>query len=72
MKVTLFNSSSLLLKGIFALSSLHLQGVSKSRAYQSQLITILKERITRTDAESVLENLVATMLLYQYEVCEIP
>ncbi|UKZ54307.1 hypothetical protein TrVGV298_008115 [Trichoderma virens] len=57
------------MEGIFALSSLLLLGPSKSQGHKSRLISMLQKNITRMDRESVLQNLIATMLLYQCEVC---
>ncbi|KAJ5153026.1 uncharacterized protein N7482_009504 [Penicillium canariense] len=50
------------------MASLQLQGSSKSTAHQSRLISMLRENILRTDKENLLQNLIATMILYQYEV----
>lgn len=71
MKVALFDpsSSNVALQGVLTLSSLQLQGHSQSLIYQSRLISMLQGNILRLDRESVLQNLIATMLLYQYEVC---
>ena len=71
MKVALSDSSSpsnLVLEGIFTIASLQLEGVSKSRIHQHRLISMLREKVTQIDRENVLRNLIATMLLYQYEV----
>lgn len=71
MRVALSDSSltsNLVLEGIFAITSLQLQGVSKSSARQHRLISMLRENIMKIDKENVLRNLITTMLLYQYEV----
>lgn len=71
MRVALSDSSftsNLVLEGIFTIASLQLQGMSKSAARQHRLISMLRENIMQIDKENVLRNLVATMLLYQYEV----
>ncbi|PTB53579.1 hypothetical protein M431DRAFT_144107 [Trichoderma harzianum CBS 226.95] len=57
------------MEGIFALSSLLLLGPSKSQSHKSRLISMLQKNVTRMDREGVLQNLIATMLLYQCEVC---
>lgn len=75
LRVALFNSSSpsnLVLEGIFAVASLQLQGRSKSLARHSRVISMLRENIMQNDRESILQNLIATMLLYQYEVFSSP
>lgn len=60
--------SNLVLEGIFTIASLQLEGVSKSRIHQHRLISMLRKEVMQTDRENVLRNLIATMLLYQYEV----
>ncbi|KAK5994195.1 Transcription factor iacI-like protein [Cladobotryum mycophilum] len=74
LKVALSDSSSpsnLVLQSIFAISSLQLQGHSQSLLRQSRVISILRESVMQLDRQSVLQNLIATMLLYQYEVREL-
>ena len=71
MRVALSDLSShmnLILEGVFALAALQLQEHSQSLIHQSRLVSMLRENLPRTDRESVLRNLIATMLLYQYEV----
>lgn len=60
------------MEGIFALSSLLLLGPSKSQGHKSRLVSMLQKNITRMDREGVLQNLIATMLLYQCEVFIFP
>jgi hypothetical protein len=62
------SSSSLVLHGVLALASLQLYGESKSFHHKSQVVSALRESIGNLDSVSVLQNLTATMLLYQYEV----
>jgi hypothetical protein len=74
LKIAMINpisSSNLVLEGIFALSSVLLLDLSKSLYHKSRLISMLQRNITRTDRESVIRNLVATMLLFQCEVFNI-
>lgn len=74
MKIAMINSesSNVVLEGIFALSSLLLQGPSKSESHKSRLISMLQRNVTKVDRESILQNLAATMLLYQCEVHQDP
>ncbi|PTB66636.1 hypothetical protein BBK36DRAFT_1117930 [Trichoderma citrinoviride] len=58
------------MQGIFALSSLLLLGPSKSQGHKSRLISMLQVNLTKSDRDNVLQNLIATMLLYQCEVCD--
>ncbi|UKZ66062.1 uncharacterized protein TrAtP1_007244 [Trichoderma atroviride] len=63
------SSFNLVLEGILALSSVLLAGPSKSQYYKTRLISMLQRDITRVDRESVIRNLIATMLLFQCEIC---
>ncbi|PTB34996.1 uncharacterized protein TrAFT101_008116 [Trichoderma asperellum] len=63
------SSFNLVLEGIFALSSILLLGPSESQYHKARLITMLQKNITRVDRESVIRNLIATMLLFQCEIC---
>ncbi|KAH0490875.1 hypothetical protein TgHK011_002325 [Trichoderma gracile] len=63
-------SANLVMQGIFALSSLLLLGSSRSQGHKSRLISMLQANLAKSDRESVLHNLIATMLLYQCEVCD--
>ncbi|ETS04882.1 hypothetical protein M419DRAFT_33640 [Trichoderma reesei RUT C-30] len=58
------------MQGIFALSSLLLLGHSRSQGHKSRLISMLQANLVKSDRESVMQNLIATMLLYQCEVCD--
>lgn len=62
------SSDNPVMEGIFALSSLLLLGPSKSQSHKSRLISMLQKNVTRMDREGILQNLIATMLLYQCEV----
>jgi hypothetical protein len=62
------NSSNLILEGVLIIASLQLQGRSRSLDRRSRLISMLQKTLRHADRNSVLQNLVATMLLYQYEV----
>jgi hypothetical protein len=56
------------LQGVFALASLQLHGNLKSFRYKHLVISSLKESINWLDEKTLLQNLMATMLLYHYEV----
>lgn len=60
--------SNLVLQAVLAIAALRLQGHSRGFQYKGRTISILKESIIQLDRDSVLKNLTATMLLYQYEV----
>lgn len=62
------SSFNLVLEGILALSSVLLVGPSKSQYHKTRLISMLQKNITQVDRESVIRNLVATMLLFQCEI----
>jgi hypothetical protein len=62
------SSVNLVMQGIFALSSLLLLGHSRSQGHKSRLISMLQANLVKSDRESVMQNLIATMLLYQCEV----
>lgn len=62
------SSFNLVLEGIFALSSVLLLEPSKGQYHKARLISMLQRNITRVDRESVIRNLIATMLLFQCEV----
>lgn len=61
-------SSNLILEGVLTIASLQLHGRSKSLDHRSKLLSMLQRTLNHTDRDSVIRNLVATMLLYQYEV----
>lgn len=63
-----YQSSNLILEGVFTIASLLLHGRAQSLEHRSRLIIMLQKTLHYTDRDSVLQNLVATMLLYQYEV----
>ncbi|KIV87266.1 hypothetical protein PV11_02821 [Exophiala sideris] len=62
------------LQGVFALASLQLHGSLKSFRYKRLVISSVRESITvkesanKLDEKTLLQNLMATMLLYHYEV----
>ena len=58
----------MILEGVLAIAALQLRDHSKSLVHQSRIISLLRENISQTDKESVLQNIIACMLLYQYEV----
>ncbi|CAH0040447.1 unnamed protein product [Clonostachys rhizophaga] len=61
-------SSNLILEGVLIIASLQLHGRSRSLDRRSRLISMLQKSLRHADRNSVLQNLVATMLLYQYEL----
>jgi len=62
------DTTNLVLQGVFALASLQLHGSLKSFRYKHLVISSLKESIDWLDEKTLLRNLMATMLLYHYEV----
>ncbi|KEF52314.1 uncharacterized protein A1O9_11554 [Exophiala aquamarina CBS 119918] len=56
------------LQGVFALASLQLHGSLKSFPYKHLVISSVKESINWLDEKTLLQNLMATMLLYHYEL----
>lgn len=56
------------LQGVFALASLQLHGSLKSFRFKDLVTTSLKESSNWLDEKTLLQNLIATMLLYHYEV----
>jgi ABC-type Mn2+/Zn2+ transport system permease subunit len=64
------SSFNLVLEGILALSSVLLVEPTKSQYHKTRLISMLQRNITQVDRESVIRNLIATMLLFQCEVCK--
>jgi hypothetical protein len=56
------------LQGVFALASLQLHGSLKSFRYKHLVISSVKEPINWLDEKTLLQNLMAMMLLYHYEV----
>ena len=56
------------LQGVFALASLQLHGTMKSFRYKYLVISSVKEPINWLDEKTLLQNLMAMMLLYHYEV----
>lgn len=61
-------ASNPVLQAIFAIASLRLQGHSRGFHHKAHVVSILRESVTKLDRDSLLRNLTATMLLYQYEV----
>ncbi|KAJ3544369.1 hypothetical protein NM208_g3087 [Fusarium decemcellulare] len=59
------------LQGVFALASLQLQGSLKSFRHKLLVISSLEESINWLDEKTLLQNLMATMLLYHYEMKDI-
>ena len=71
MRAALSSPSSplnMILEGIFAIAALQLGKHSESLVHQSRIISLLRTNIPQTDRESVMQNVIASMLLYQYEV----
>jgi hypothetical protein len=71
MKVAFSDPSSAtnpVLQGVFALASLHLHGGLKSFRYKHLILASLKQSVDWLDEKTLLQNLIATMLLYHYEV----
>jgi hypothetical protein len=56
------------LQGVLALASLQLHGSLKSFRYKHLVISSIKESIGWLDEKTLLQNLMAIMLLYHYEV----
>jgi hypothetical protein len=56
------------LQGVFALASLQLHGSLNSFRYKHLAISSVKESINWLDEKTLLQNLIAAMLLYHYEV----
>lgn len=56
------------LQGIFALASLQVHGSLKSFRYKHLVVSSMRQSIDWLDERSLLQNLIATMLLYHYEV----
>jgi hypothetical protein len=56
------------LQGVFALASLQLHGSLKSFRYKHLVVSSVKEPINWVDEKTLLQNLMAMMLLYHYEV----
>ncbi|OCT48915.1 hypothetical protein CLCR_04894 [Cladophialophora carrionii] len=56
------------LQGVFALASLQLHGSEKSFRYKHLVISSVRESMNWLDEKTLLQNLMATMLLYHYEV----
>jgi hypothetical protein len=56
------------LQGVFALASLQLHGSLKSSRYKHLVLSSVKQSINWLDEKTLLQNLIATMLLYHYEV----
>ena len=58
------------LQGVFALASLQLHGSMKSFRYKHLVMSSVKESINWLEEKTLLQNLMATMLLYHYEVVQ--
>ena len=58
------------LQGVFALASLQLHGSLKSFRYKYLVISSVKEPTNWLDEKTLLQNLMAMMLLYHYEVVQ--
>ncbi|KAF2802408.1 uncharacterized protein BDZ99DRAFT_202563 [Mytilinidion resinicola] len=56
------------LQGVFALASLQLHGSLKSFRYKCLVMSSVKEPINWPDEKTLLQNLIAMMLLYHYEL----
>jgi hypothetical protein len=61
-------SSNLILEGVLIIASLQLCGRSKTLDRRLRLISMLQRTLRHSDKNSVIQSLVASMLLYQYEV----
>lgn len=64
------NATNPVLQGVFALASLQLHGGLKSFRYKHLILSSLKQSVDWLDEKTLLQNLIATMLLYHYEVVE--
>jgi hypothetical protein len=60
--------SNPVLQAVFALASLQLHGNRKSFHYKYLVMSSVKEPIDWIDEKTLLQNLMAMMLLYHYEV----
>jgi hypothetical protein len=56
------------LQGVFALASLQLHGSLKSFHYKHLVMSSFEKSTNWLDEKTLLQNLMATMLLYHYEV----
>ena len=56
------------LQSVFALASLHLHGTSKSFRHKHLVVSAVREPCDWVDERTLLQNLMAMMLLYHYEV----
>jgi hypothetical protein len=56
------------LQGVLALASKQLHGGSESFRYKHMVMTFITESIERLSEETLLQTLMAAMLLYHYEV----
>ncbi|KIW40054.1 hypothetical protein, variant [Exophiala oligosperma] len=56
------------LQGVLALASLQIHGSFKSFRYKHQVMSSVKESLNWSDERTLLRNLMATMLLYHYEL----
>ncbi|KAI1611957.1 fungal-specific transcription factor domain-containing protein [Exophiala viscosa] len=56
------------LQGVFALASLQLHGSLESFRYKRHVMSSVKESINGLDEKTLLQTLMATMLLYHYEL----
>ncbi|KIV94490.1 hypothetical protein PV10_02254 [Exophiala mesophila] len=71
LRIAFSNSSDAtnpVLQGVFALASLQIHGNSQSLRYKHLVILSVKESWNRLDEKTLLQNLMATMLLYHYEL----
>ena len=62
------DTSNPILQGVNAIASLQLQGREASLLYKRRVMSLVKESEDWLDEQVLLRNLVATMLLYHYEV----
>lgn len=62
------DTTNTVLQGVFALASLQLHGNLKSFHYKHIVMSLVKESTNWLDEKTLLQNLMATMLLYHYEV----
>lgn len=56
------------LQSVFALASLQLHGTLNSFRYKRLVLSLIRDSINWLNEKTLLENLIAIMLLYHYEV----
>jgi hypothetical protein len=63
------DSTNPVLQGVLAISSLKLHGNTQGLQYKRFVMSSITETSDWEDEKTLLQNLMATMLLYHYEVC---